>query len=339
MSRKCLVTGGGGFLGRRIVELLLDRGDDVRVLARGSYPELTARGVDCHRGDITNADAVAKACHGCDIVFHVAAKAGVWGSYDDYHQPNVVGTQNVIDACRNCRVTKLVYTSSPSVVFDGRDMTGLDESVPYPRHHKAPYPHTKAIAEQNILAANNSSLATTALRPHLIWGPRDNHLVPRIVERAKFLRRIGGLNKKVDCVYIDNAARAHLLAADRLEPGSPVAGRPYFISQGEPRGIWDLVNGILAAAGKPPVTKAVPTWFATCAAGCSESLFGLLGIRKEPRLTRFVVKELTTAHWFDISAARRDFGYEPTVSIDEGLDRLREWFNERNRSDRPNPAQ
>lgn len=326
MSRTCLITGGGGFLGRRIVEMLLDRGDDVRILARGSYPELTARGVDCHRGDITNAESVAQACHGCDIVFHVAAKAGVWGPYDEYHQPNVVGTQNVIDACRSCRVPRLVYTSSPSVVFDGRDMEGVDESVPYPRHHDAHYPHTKAIAEQHILAANNSSLATTALRPHLIWGPRDNHLVPRIVERAKSLRRIGGLNKKVDCIYIDNAARAHLLAAERLEPGSTVAGRPYFISQGDPRGVWDLVNGILAAAGKPPVAKTVPTWFASLAAGCSESVYGLLGIRREPRLTRFVVKELITAHWFDVSAARRDFGYEPTVSIDEGLERLGKWF-------------
>lgn len=326
MSRRCLVTGGGGFLGRRIVEMLLERGESVRILARGVYPELAALGVDCWRGDITDADLVSKACRGCDVVFHVAAKAGVWGRYEEYHLPNVIGTQNVIDACRSSGAGRLVHTSSPSVVFSGEDMEGVDESVPYSRHYSVPYPRTKAVAEQLVLAANDDSLATTALRPHLIWGPRDNHLVPRIVARASSLRRIGGLNKKVDCVYIDNAASAHILAADRLEPDSPVAGKAYFISQGEPRGIWDLVNGILAAAGKPPVEKTIPIWAAMSIAAVMEGVFGVLGMRREPRLTRFVVHELTTAHWFDISAAGRDFGYRPEVSIDEGLKRLAEWF-------------
>ncbi|OWY70992.1 3-beta hydroxysteroid dehydrogenase [cyanobacterium TDX16] len=326
MSRRCLVTGGGGFLGRRIVEMLLERGESVRILARGDYPELAALGVDCRRGDITDADLVSSACRGCDVVFHVAAKAGVWGRYEEYHLPNVIGTQNVIDACRSSGVGRMVHTSSPSVVFSGTDMEGVNESVPYARHYAAPYPRTKAVAEQLVLAANDDSFATTALRPHLIWGPRDNHLVPRIVARASSLRRIGGLNKKVDCVYIDNAASAHILAADRLEPGSQVAGKAYFISQGEPRGIWDLVNGILAAAGKPPVEKTIPIWAAMSAAAVMEGAFGVLGLRREPRLTRFVVHELTTAHWFDISAAGRDFGYRPEVSIDEGLRRLAEWF-------------
>lgn len=326
MSRRCLVTGGGGFLGRRIVEMLLERGESVRILARGDYPELAALGVDCRCGDITDADLVSNACRGCDVVFHVAAKAGVWGRYEEYHLPNVIGTQNVIDACRSTGVGRLVHTSSPSVVFSGEDMEGVNESVPYSRHYAAPYPRTKAVAEQLVLAANDDSFATTALRPHLIWGPRDNHLVPRIVARASSLRRIGGLNKKVDCVYIDNAASAHILASDRLEPGSPVAGKAYFISQGEPRGIWDLVNGILAAAGKPPVEKTIPIWAAMSAAAVMEGAFGVLGLRREPRLTRFVVHELTTAHWFDISAAGRDFGYRPEVSIDDGLRRLAEWY-------------
>jgi len=326
MSRRCLVTGGGGFLGRRIVEMLLERGEGVRIIARGEYPELAALGVDCRRGDITDADLVSKACRGCDVVFHVAAKAGVWGRYEEYHLPNVIGTQNIIDVCRSSGVGRLVHTSSPSVVFSGTDMEGVNESVPYSRHYTAPYPRTKAVAEQLVLAANDDSLATTVLRPHLIWGPRDNHLVPRIIARAASLRRIGGLNKKVDCVYIDNAASAHILAADRLEPGSPVAGKAYFITQGEPRGIWDLVNGILAAAGKPPVEKTIPIWAAMSVAAALEGVFGVLGLRREPRLTRFVVHELTAAHWFDISAARRDFGYRPEVSIDEGLRRLGEWF-------------
>ena len=121
---------------------------------------------------------------GCDIVFHVAAKAGVWGPYDAFYRANVLGTKNVIAACRQNGIRRLVHTSSPSVVFDGTDMEGVDESVPYPDHYEAFYPQTKAEAEQLVLQANDDTLATVALRPHLIWGPEDNHLVPRILERG-----------------------------------------------------------------------------------------------------------------------------------------------------------
>ncbi len=338
-----LVTGGGGFLGRAIVERLLARGDRVRIFARGDYPEMRELGVEVRRGDLAAqrrraaadddrgagdaADrAVFDAADGCDVVFHVAAKAGVWGRYADYHAANVVGTERVLLACRERGIKRLVYTSSPSVVFDGRDMEGVDESVPYPRHYHAPYPATKAIAEQRVLAANGADLATVSLRPHLIWGPRDNHLVPRILARAHKLRRIGGANKLIDSTYIDNAADAHILAADRLAPESPIAGRAYFISNGEPRPLWNLVNGILAAGGKPPVHRSVPAPMAHAAAAAMEGVHRLLRLKSEPRLTRFVLRELSTAHWFDISAARRDLGYQPRVSIDEGLRRLAAWL-------------
>jgi len=321
-----LVTGGGGFLGRAIVERLRSRGCAVRSLARGEYPDLRTLGVEVVRGDLADAEVVRRACASCDVVFHAAARPGVWGPYAEYHRANVVGTRNVIDACRAAGVAKLVFTSSPSVVFDGRDMAGVDESVPYPRHYHAAYPQTKAEAERLVLAANDASLATVALRPHLIWGPRDNHLVPRIIARARSLRRIGGANPLIDTTYIDNAADAHLLAAEGLMPGSPIAGRAYFISNGEPRPLWDIVNAILAAADLPPVTRRVPLGVARAAAACMEAACSMLRIRSEPRLTRFLVEELTTAHWFNISAARRDLGYEPRVSIDEGLRRLAEWL-------------
>lgn len=319
-----LVTGGGGFLGGAIARQLAARGDRVRSFSRQRYAALESLGVEQARGDVGDIDALERAAFGCDIVYHVAAKAGVGGRARDYHQANVVGTRNVLAACRKVGVRRLVYTSSPCVVFDGRDMEGVDESVPYPAHHEAPYATTKAAAERLVRAANDSTLATVSLRPHLIWGPGDNHLVPRILARGRAgrLRRIGRGVKLIDSVYIDNAADAHLIAGDRLHPGSPIAGKVYFVSNGEPLPTWELVNRILAAGGLPPVTRAVPAWLAYGVGAALEAVYAVAWPDDEPPMTRFVARELATAHWFDLTAARRDLGYAPRVSIDEGLRRL-----------------
>lgn len=319
-----LVTGGGGFLGLAIVRALRTRGDTVRSLSRQEHSALRELGAEHVRGDVADAAAVSAAMRGCDTVFHVAAKAGIWGAYEEYHRANVLGTENVLAACREHGIRRLAHTSSPSVVFNGRDMEGADESAPYPAHFEAHYPRTKALAEQLVLKANSPSLATVALRPHLIWGPGDNHLLPRLIARAKAgqLRRIGSQRKLVDTLFIDNAADAHLLAADALAPGATWAGKAYFISNGEPIELWDMVNRMLAAAGLPPVTRTVPAGLAMLLATCFEAAHKLTGNPNEPRLTRFVVREMTTAHWFDISAANRDFGYVPKVTTEEGLRRL-----------------
>ena len=321
---KALVTGGGGFLGAAIVRKLREQGVQVRSLSRSRYPDLDPLGVEQIHGDLSDYAAVANAISGCDLVYHVGAKAGVWGPLQDFYRINVTGTRNVIAACKVERVQRLIYTSSPSVVFDGNDMEGVDESVPYPLHYDAFYPQTKAEAERMILAANCPELSTVALRPHLIWGPGDNHLLPRMVARARAgqLRRIGSQKKLIDTVYIDNAADSHLLAAERLSPASPVAGKAYFISQGEPVEIWEMVNSLLATAGLPPVNKKIPTGLAMFLAHVFEIVHKIAKRKDEPRLTRFVVRELTTAHWFNIRAARRDLHYQPHVSIQEGLERL-----------------
>jgi len=325
---RALVTGGGGFLGRAIVNRLIARGDSVRSFSRGAHPELESLGVDVRRGDIADADAVRNAADGCDIVFHVAAKAGVWGSAADYERTNVLGTDNVLLACRAHNISRLVYTSSPSVAFHGVDQEGTDERDAYPETFLCHYARTKATAEQRVIAANGADLATVSLRPHLIWGPGDPHLVPRILERARAgrLRLLDGGEKLVDSVYIDNAADAHLLAADRLSPASTIAGWTYYVTQGAPIPMRELIGRILDAAGLPRETRSVPAGVAYAVGAVLETLFRIVGAKREPPMTRFVARQLSTAHWFDPAAARQDLGYDPAVSLDEGMERLATWL-------------
>ncbi|MBU2573329.1 MAG: NAD-dependent epimerase/dehydratase family protein [Elusimicrobia bacterium] len=325
---KALVTGGGGFLGGAIVELLLAREISVRSMAREEYPRLAKLGVECLRGDVADREAAAAACRGCDTVFHVAAKVGMWGRYGDFYETNVNGTANLLETAKAAGVSRFVFTSSPSVVFAGGDVDGWDETAPYPVNFDSYYAKTKARAEQLALAANSPRFATVALRPHLVWGPGHDHLISRIAARGKAgkLRRIGGFNKLIDTTYIDDAVNAHWLAAEKLSPGAACAGKAYFISQGDPRPNWDIINMILAAAGTGPVTKTIPYGIAYAAAAAMETAWRLARIKNEPPLTLFVLKQLTTAHWFNISAARRDLGYNPGVTIERGMKRLEEWF-------------
>lgn len=321
---RAMVTGGGGFLGSNLVKALRARGDTVRVLARGDYPELRALGVETIRGDITEATATAKACEGMDVVFHTAAKAGGWGDPKEYEAINVTGTDNVVAGCRAAKVPALVHTSSPSVVHSDHDIEGATESIPYATHFTAHYPRTKAISEQRALAASDASLKVVALRPHFIWGPGDRHLLPRLIARAKTgrLKQIGSRDPKSDTIYIDNCVSAHLLAAEKLLSGAPIGGKPYFVSDDAPIGVWTMANRMLACAGLGPVGRPIPAGLAYGVGAMMEGTYWLFGIEKEPLITRFAASELSHAQWFDISAAKRDLGYVATVSIDEGLARL-----------------
>lgn len=328
-----LVTGGGGFLGRYICEQLLARGDSVRSFGRGAYPELEAIGIEVLRGNISDARAVSAACQGAECVFHVAARPGVYVQPEPYYTTNLAGTSQVIQGCREQGVPRLVYTSSPSVTFSGDCQENVDESVPlgldWLEQHRSYYSHSKALAEQNVLAANDEQLRTCALRPHLIWGPRDQHLIPRLIARARSgrLRRVGDGTNLVDMIYVENAAEAHLQAADALaEPDSPVAGKAYFLSQGEPVNCWQWIDEILALAELPPVGKSISYRAAWRAGAVLERAYRLLRLSGEPPMTRFLAAQLATSHWFDISAARQDFGYEPRVSTEEGMQRLGNWL-------------
>lgn len=322
---KILVTGGGGFLGKALLLALHKQGRyDLRTLNRGLYPELEALGIECLRGDIADYAVVRQAMDGVDLVFHVAAKPGVWGDYESYHTANVVGTENVLNACHELGIRRLIHTSSPSVVFAGDDQDGVDETVAYPRDFLAAYPKTKAVAERLVLAANSPFLATVALRPHLIWGPGDRHLVPRVLDRARRgrLRLIGDGSPLVDAVYIDNAVEAHLCAMDRLSIGSPIAGKVYFVTNQEPWPLVRILNGILSAATLPPLEKRISMQKALLLGQAFEWFYTFFRIRKEPPLTRFVASQLGTAHWYDPKAAREELGYFPKVSMEEGFRRL-----------------
>jgi len=331
-----LVTGGGGFLGRYIVEQLVDRGDYVRSFGRGAYPQLEELGVEVVRGDVTDRKGVVAACEGVDCVFHVAALPGIGINWHPYEQVNMRGTDHVLHGCLEHGVPRLVYTSSASVVFAGEDQRGVDQRAPYHlgwlERHRAHYSRSKALAEHAVLAASGAEVKTCALRPHLVWGPRDSHLIPRLIARARAgrLRRVGDGTNLVDITYVDNAAAAHLQAADALATAeAAAAGKAYFLSQGEPVNCWQWIDEILRLANLSPVKKSISFPMAWRVGAVCETAYALLHLKGEPPMTRFLAAQLAKSHWFDTSAARRDFGYAPTISTSEGMRRLAAWLRQR----------
>jgi nucleoside-diphosphate-sugar epimerase len=334
------VTGAGGFLGGAIARALRDRGDDVRGFSRRAHPELAAYGIEHHQGDVADLDAVIDATRGVEVVFHTAARVGAGGPYVDFYETNVTGTANVLTACRECGAPALVYTSTPSVVSGVTDLEGVDESVGYATHYEADYSRTKAEAERLVLSSASDEFSAVALRPPLIWGPGDTSLLPRVIERGRngALRRIKGPPKRMDITYIDDAVQAHLIAGDlflaRGDGARRINGRPYFVSSGEPVEIWDFVDGLLDAAGVPPVRRSVSLRTALVVGWVFEKAHALSRAKGDPRMTRWIVRQLTSSRWFDIGAARRDLGYEPRVFLEEGMRRLKAWLEEQERESR-----
>lgn len=330
--KRVFVTGAGGFLGKALCAHLRTADIEVVGFARNDYPELKQMGIKLFKGDIADKHPLMEAMRGCDLVFHVASKAGVWGDKDAYFSANVTGTENIIAACRSLNIQHLVYTSTPSVTFAGKDENGIDESHPYAQQFLNFYGQSKAVAEQSVLQANglplknDIPLKTVALRPHLIWGPGDPHLVPRVLQRAKAgkLKLVGKKDKLVDTIYIDNAVYAHLLAAVKLHDPAPVcAGKAYFLSNDQPILMADMLNRILACKGIKPVSKRIPAAVAYAVGTILEGIYSGLKKKDEPIMTRFVARQLSTSHYFDISAAKTDLGYQPLVSIEQGMEKLK----------------
>ncbi len=326
--KKAAVTGGGGFIGLAIVRKLLEQGIEPVVIGRSHYEEIDKLGLVTNQGDIRDLNFLQKTLADCDTVFHVAAKAGIWGPKEEFFSTNVTGTENVIQACQDQGVQHLIYTSSPSVVFDRVGLSGVTETTPYAKKFLCHYAQTKALAEQKVLAANENDIKTVALRPHLVWGPGDNHLLPRLIEQGRKgkLKQVGKGKNLVDITYIDNAVHAHLLAAKNLEDSASAAGRAYFISQGEPVHLWPWVNTLFQRLGIPTVHKRVSYTKAYWAGSILERIYKTFNLKDDPPMTRFLAEQLAKPHWFALDRAERDLGYEPLVNQTEGLNRTIKWL-------------
>tara|TARA_B100000686_G_scaffold310922_1_gene354100 strand:+ start:782 stop:1768 length:987 start_codon:yes stop_codon:yes gene_type:complete len=321
---KALVTGGGGFLGSHLAKALLKRDDEIRIVGRRDYPDLPT-GIERMKADLYDLSDAIIACEGRDVVFHAAAKASIWGTDEEFYSSNVVATRNIIDACIRQKVRKLIFTSSPSVVFCGTSLENADENLPYPKTYLSKYAKTKAIAERMVIKANGrNGLLTVGLRPHLIWGPGDPHLVPRILQRARKgkLAQVGEGKNKVDIIFIDNAVEAHLKACDYLENGSPLGGQCYFISDGEPVVLWDWINILLNKMNIPPIRKKITRSTAYTVGVLLEAIYRIFRLPGEPQMTRFLATQLADSHYFDISRAKKDFGFVPLISSRQGMERL-----------------
>jgi len=320
-----LVTGGSGFLGHVLVGQLVARGEQVRVFCRSEPESLALDGVSWFQGDMQDANAVSESCQGIQTVYHCAGLAGIWGPWSLYESINVQGTRNLLKSAMNAGATRLVFTSSPSVVFDGSDMINADETIPLAQNFLCGYPYSKAIAETDVLAANGSGgLATVALRPHLIWGPGDNHVLPRMIKRARKgqLRRVGDGSNVISTVYVENAAAAHIQAADLLDLNAPHAGKVYFINEPESVKMWDWVNSLLDVAECPAVTKSISARKARILGAVLEVLWRTFRLKGEPPMTRFLAEQMSHSHSFSTAAAVRDFGYRRIVTVEEGLQRV-----------------
>jgi nucleoside-diphosphate-sugar epimerase len=320
---KVLVTGGGGFLGTYLVKELLKQEYTVVSLSRHDYPHLTEMGVENIRCDLTKMEEVKKLdLSEVEAVFHVAAKAGVWGSYESYFSINFEGTKNLVDKIIESGIDKFVYTSSPSVVFQKEDIINGDESLDYPSSFFTHYAKTKAMAEKYVLELSNEKFRAVSLRPHLIWGPGDPHLIPRIISKAREnkLKQVGEGDNLVDIIFVENAAKAHVQVLNSLVEGKNIGGNAYFIGQERPVKIWQFIDDIIALKNIEPIDSIISFKKAFYIGWLLEIVFKVFGILKpEPPMTRFVALQLAKSHYFKHDKAREDFGYVPEISIEEGL--------------------
>ena len=374
---RALVTGGGGFLGRYLVKRLVADGIEPISFSRRSHKELADLGVEQRQGNLDSFDDVDKAIRDVDAVFHVAAFPSVVMDPTPSYRTNLLGTRNVVAACLKNRVRRLVYTSTQCVANTVESQEGIDESTPYAPRFLCWYQMTKAVSEQIVRAANyapwtddydfggldfspsnfrrldpkikiaptrrdparEDALMTVALRPHLIWGPGDRHLVTRMLERSRSRRlvRVGDGKNMIATIYVDNCADAHKLAFDALVPGSSVPGSVYYIAQEKPINCWRWIDDLLALVHEPPVRSSISFESAWRRGAILEKIYSLFRLKGEPVMTRFLATQLAKSYWFDTTRAKNELGFVPKISTEEGMRRLGDFVEEclRDPSKRP----
>jgi nucleoside-diphosphate-sugar epimerase len=313
-----LVTGASGLLGRAVAASVLAAGHEVRTLQRS--PSRVDGATDV-LGSVTDATSVDRASAGVDAIVHLAAKVSLAGQPAEFEAVNVGGTLRLLRAAAEQGVGRFVYVSSPSVAHAGSSIVGDDAEPADPVRARGDYARTKATAELMALAADSPTLAVVAVRPHLVWGPGDTQLVARIVERASQgrLPLLGKGAALIDSTYIDNAASGIVAA---LERAPHVHGNSYVITNGEPRPVAELLDGMCRAAGVPTPRWSVPAGLARAAGSVIEAVWRVRPGVDEPPMTRFLAEQLSTAHWFDQRRTRADLQWEPAVTLDEGFRRL-----------------
>ncbi|CBL44688.1 3-beta hydroxysteroid dehydrogenase/isomerase family protein [gamma proteobacterium HdN1] len=323
-KRKVLITGGCGFIGRNLVNGFADAGHDVTVLDLGGKAfRDDVRFVDMN---ICDKAAVISVCEGMDSIIHNASLVHTKHNKEDVvWEVNLGGTQNIIAACKQHKIPRLVYISSASAVYEGKDIENGDETLPYSSISQAPYADSKIQAEKEVLAFSGTGVTQCcAIRPHVVFGPEDNRFMPAILQKAregKLKRAIGDRDKLSDFTYVSNLVDAVLLAEQKLEEGAASCGQAYFITNGEPMAFFDFVERMLLELGYPPISGKVPYWLAYTAAAIAEGIDTLKGgtLNAENGLTRFAVRYMVTHHYYSIEKARRELGWEPRVGITEGI--------------------
>ena len=328
---KIVITGGRGFVGEALTKKFINSEHTIHTIGRSSHFTKSDLPANCqhHCCDLANDPIPEDIFRGADLIFHIAAKAGVWGKYTDFYSSNVTATRNILSACKKYRINKLIYTSTPSVVFSGQPIVNGSESLPYGNSGLSAYAETKAIAEREILEANESQkLQTIALRPHLIWGEGDPHLLPRVINRHKKGRLciVGEGRNTVDLTHVDNVVHAHICAMESMVNNTSLGGKAYFIGQDEPVNLWDWLNKIFMMLDLPGLTKKIPYRKAYLLGFSLEKIWGILRLGGEPPMTRFVANQLAHDHWFSIQSAKKDLGYEPIRDMSDSLNKSLVWL-------------
>jgi nucleoside-diphosphate-sugar epimerase len=322
MTKTTFVTGGSGFIGGRLIERLVGEGGTVRALARSdaAAAKVEALGAEAFRGDLDDPASIAAAAAGAEVAFHLAAKVGDWGPWEEFERGNVDGTHNVLAACAEAGIDRFVHCGTEAALMDGEPLVEIDESAPLRPDSPAPYSATKARAEQAVRAASREGFETVVLRPRFVWGKGDTTLLPTMVEAiesGKFAW-VGGGRNLTSTTHVDNVVEGLLLAARKGRPGEA-----YFVTDGESTTLREFITAMVASQGVEVPDKSVPGWVAGPLATLSEAAWKVLPLKGGPPMTRFRAWFLTQECTINITKAREELGYAPVISREQGLAELR----------------